>query len=60
MANSQNKTQDVDVSCEIIDLDELLRFLAGAVTDDVAMRGLGVALVKAKELSGKVRDSLGC
>lgn len=59
MPNSQNKTQDIDVSREIIDLDELLRFLAGAATDDVAMRGLGVALVKAKDLSGKVRASLG-
>ncbi|MCG6216232.1 hypothetical protein [Vibrio furnissii] len=59
MADSQNKIQDVDIYREIVDLDELLRFLAGAITDDVAMRGLGVALVKAKELSGKVRDGLG-
>lgn len=58
MAESQNNIQGVDIHREIIDLDELLRFLAGAVSEDVAMRGLAVALLKAKDMSGRIRSSV--
>ncbi|MCG6268270.1 hypothetical protein [Vibrio furnissii] len=58
MANSQNPTPSIDIQREIIDLDELLRFLAGSITDDVAMRGFAVALMKAKEMSGRIRGEL--
>ncbi|OCH31794.1 hypothetical protein A6E13_16355 [Aliivibrio fischeri] len=60
MTNSQKNTNALDLSVEIVDLDELLRLLCGAANEDVCMRGLAVSLYQAKKLSGKLRQQLEC
>ncbi|KYN82218.1 hypothetical protein ATY36_13600 [Vibrio cidicii] len=58
MANSQKEPNVVDLLSEIVDLDELLRFLCGAATDDACIRGLAISLLNAKQLSGAIRSKL--
>ncbi len=58
MADSQKNSNAIDLLSKIVDLDELLRFLAGAASDDECMRGLAVSLLQAKQLSGDLRQHL--
>ncbi|HIF9260465.1 TPA: hypothetical protein ACX6S2_003434 [Photobacterium damselae] len=59
MGHSQKKHKGVDLLPQIVDLDELLRFLVGATNDDdVCMRGISVSLQHAKQLSAKIRKEL--
>lgn len=59
MSVSQKNTNSVDLYSDLVDLDELLRFLSGAASDDQEQdSGLFVALRLARGISSRLRSNI--
>ncbi|EJX7572493.1 hypothetical protein QTU67_003444 [Vibrio cholerae] len=59
MSVSQKNTNSVDLYSDLVDLDELLRFLSGAASDDQEQDlGLFVALRLARGISSRLRSNV--